>query len=148
MTDTMRQCMSCHEWLPLSEFKHRITRGDSRPSSRCHKCWLEGKPIDYPEMKCQDCGEPFKPHSGGVVKRCPLCRSRKAYMQPKEPRVNNTFAVPVEFTKSSVCGRCPSLALCRREIGRVSFDPPCFVSSRHHDPSLFRIANPHGIGAI
>ena len=146
MTDHMRQCLACHEWLPLSEFKHRITRGDSRASSRCHKCWLEGRPIDYPALVCPDCGKPFKPLRGFNVKRCPSCRNNQTYLKKREPRVNNNFTAPVEFTKSSVCGKCPSLSLCRREIKRETFVPPCWVSSRHYDPRLFSLANPHGIG--
>ena len=36
----------------------------------------------------------------------------------------------------SPCDNCPVLSVCRSEIGRPSYWPPCFKCSRHYDKAL------------
>ena len=71
-------------------------------------------------------------HKGLKPTRTEASKQRAAKVRLEQHRKDNC----TYHGKQSICERCGVLALCRIEIERPTFWPPCTPSSRFYDPAL------------
>ena len=85
------------------------------------------------------CNKPCRTGHGG--KWCEAHRKLKQSMASNESNQRRRAIEREEMEvgnrdKQSPCKKCHSYALCKLEINRITFWPPCFACSRFYDPEL------------